>query len=284
MKKCHLFTAVLLLIKFLQNAALAQHYEAVDALRYKVMYQLTYLPDSGTKELTQQEYMTLQIGRDISVFQSYAGYVKDSLFVARKVWTMDSFNALEIIKKAPKSKFNYVIRKDISERNLTVESQILKDRIAYKEALVSDWVLLPDTLTVAGYLCQKATTTYEGRDYVAWFTTELPIADGPYKFGGLPGLIVRLYDSRRHYTFSLVEFRAIKTNQAIYLPQEKRTYVAKSKFYSLKKEADDSFHQMVQRMGINLTYTVGGVEQSAQEMDRLREDKVITNPMELPKK
>jgi GLPGLI family protein len=31
----------------------------------------------------------------------------------------------------------------------------------------------------------KATTEFAGRTYVAWYTTEISIADGPYKFYGL---------------------------------------------------------------------------------------------------
>ncbi len=56
---------------------------------------------------------------------------------------------------------------------------------------------------MAGYTCQKATTRYEGRDYVAWFAPKIPISDGPYKFSGLPGLIVEIADTKEYYRFEL---------------------------------------------------------------------------------
>jgi GLPGLI family protein len=262
-------------------AALGQRYEAIDTLRSKAVYQLTYLPDSTQNKVTKQEYMTLLIGRNLSVFQSNSEYLKDSIMIAREVWKLDPMAALSIVKSTPKSSFTYAIRKNVGDGELIVEASVLKDMIAYEELLVADWVLFADTASHAGYLCQKATTTFGGRDYVAWFTTELPIPDGPYKFGGLPGLIVMLHDLSEHYTFALVEFSTAKKQQAIYLPAGKRTMVARAKFDALRKQADDSFYQMVQQMGANLTFTVGGVEQTAQEMDRMRAKKTIQNPIEL---
>jgi GLPGLI family protein len=50
---------------------------------------------------------------------------------------------------------------------------------------------------------KKATTEFAGRTYVAWYTTEISIADGPYKFHGLPGLILSIYDTNKHYQFTV---------------------------------------------------------------------------------
>ncbi len=50
---------------------------------------------------------------------------------------------------------------------------------------------------------QKATTEFAGRKWTAWFTEELPFQDGPYKFRGLPGLIVKLEDATQSHVFEL---------------------------------------------------------------------------------
>ncbi|RXM57797.1 GLPGLI family protein [Chryseobacterium sp. CH1] len=40
---------------------------------------------------------------------------------------------------------------------------------------------------IGKYKSQKAETNYGGRNWIAWFTTELPFADGPLYFNGLFG-------------------------------------------------------------------------------------------------
>jgi GLPGLI family protein len=57
-----------------------------------------------------------------------------------------------------------------------------------------EWEIFSDTMTVLNYLCFKATATFRGRRYIAWFTPDIPINDGPWKIYGLPGLILRLED------------------------------------------------------------------------------------------
>ena len=66
------------------------------------------------------------------------------------------------------------------------------------------WTLGTEHQTIIGYDCQKATCHWRGRDYVAWFTAAIPVKAGPWKFGGLPGLILKVYDTERLYTFEAV--------------------------------------------------------------------------------
>ena len=72
------------------------------------------------------------------------------------------------------------------------------------------WTLTQDTATVSGYRCQKATCSYHGRDFEAWFTTEVPVKFGPWKFGGLPGLIVKVYDTDHLYTFECTNVERVR--------------------------------------------------------------------------
>lgn len=47
---------------------------------------------------------------------------------------------------------------------------------------------------ILGYNCRKASVKYRGRNYVAWYSAEIPINNGPYVFQGLPGLILEIED------------------------------------------------------------------------------------------
>ena len=70
------------------------------------------------------------------------------------------------------------------------------------------WALVDDSVkTVCGYKCHLATCSFRGRDYKAWYTTEIPYQEGPWKFNGLPGLITEVYDTKNHYHFTLVSVK-----------------------------------------------------------------------------
>ncbi|MGV3461466.1 MAG: GLPGLI family protein [Flavobacterium sp.] len=70
------------------------------------------------------------------------------------------------------------------------------------------WKILDETKTVAGYTCNKATATYRGRDWIAWFTPEIPAPFGPWKLHGLPGLILEAADATGRYTYTAVKIEA----------------------------------------------------------------------------
>lgn len=50
------------------------------------------------------------------------------------------------------------------------------------------WQITAKTKVIMGYGCQSDTTTFRGRDYEAWFTADIPLNYGPWKFMGYQGL------------------------------------------------------------------------------------------------
>ncbi len=67
-----------------------------------------------------------------------------------------------------------------------------------------EWELYGDSLTILGYPCQRATCHWRGRYFEAWFAPDIPVSLGPWTFAGLPGLILKLYDLDKLYTFEAV--------------------------------------------------------------------------------
>lgn len=70
------------------------------------------------------------------------------------------------------------------------------------------WTLSNEQLSILGYDCQKATCQWRGRTFEAWFTTKIPTRLGPWIFGGLPGLILKIYDKDHLYTWEAVEIKS----------------------------------------------------------------------------
>ena len=67
-----------------------------------------------------------------------------------------------------------------------------------------DWQLLDGDSIVCGYPCHKATTIFRGRIWTVWYTLDLPYSDGPWKFCGLPGLVLYAYDSEDKFRFNCI--------------------------------------------------------------------------------
>jgi len=66
------------------------------------------------------------------------------------------------------------------------------------------WNLSKEQQTILGHRCQKALCRFRGCDFVAWFATDIPIKGGPWKFGGLPGCILKVYDTQKIYVWEAV--------------------------------------------------------------------------------
>lgn len=65
------------------------------------------------------------------------------------------------------------------------------------------WELNNDKIDLNGRVGYGATTFFRGRYYVAYYDPKIPFENGPYKFGGLPGLIIKLYDKDMLWNFEL---------------------------------------------------------------------------------
>lgn len=70
------------------------------------------------------------------------------------------------------------------------------------------WTVGTETQLILGHKCQKATCNWRGRNFVAWFASDIPVRLGPWKFNGLPGLILKVYDTEKLYVYEAVSLRS----------------------------------------------------------------------------
>lgn len=136
---------------------------------------------------------------------------------------------------------DFITKKITSKEYLTENSGDSYSEYIIKESISIKWVLVNETKKIGNYLCKKATTTFRGRNYSAWYYEKIPISVGPWKFHGLPGVIIRITDAKNQVSFYLehIEYPFTENiKNSLYLEEEKSISV--SDFFELKEKARDN--------------------------------------------
>jgi len=258
-----------------------------DQARVECLYRLTYRPDS-TDAKTRTELTRLQIGNKLSRFETSNTLFLDSTMAA----TMATVTLAQQRGETPAIKidnpdrsrfssfFRGVIFKLPTAQEMAVYDRIGGTKYYYQEpASLFTWVIAPTTATIAGYACQRATTTFGGRTWEAWFTRAVPIADGPYKFYGLPGLIVKVADTRGHFVFELTKLRQLVPPVAIAPPEAGAKLIAKAELARGKAEYDrTALTQMMANGNVRFASPEDAEKAKQRAQERARRK---PNPLEL---
>lgn len=158
-----------------------------------IYYQMDYKRDSLSKEYIKKD-MILEINSKKSKFYSYKQYRADSILFTNK-------NSGPGLKKL--YDYEFTVTKDLTKPEVSRYVILLKDlyEIPLNQSL--KWNITKETKKIDEYNCQKALLSYKGRNWEAWFSSDIPINDGPYIFNGLPGLILEIKDKKDNYIFTL---------------------------------------------------------------------------------
>ncbi len=173
----------------------------------RFIYEMTYKPKKDSAKL-EKELMVLDISKSKSIYRDYANVSQDSIMKAsmEKMQKAGTFDP-DFYKKMKMPKISYKINKTYPSMKMQYIEMIMTMGkgmyISYSEDLKFNWKILPDKAKIGEYNAQKATTEFGGRKWTAWFSTDLPFQDGPYKFSGLPGLIVKIEDETKDYSWVL---------------------------------------------------------------------------------
>ena len=131
-----------------------------------------------------------------------------------------------------------------------------------KEKLILNWIIHDDTLNISNIKCQKASLSFRGRNYTAWFSTEHNIPFGPFKFYGLPGLIIQIQDDKKEVYFSLNSINIKQTDVKRNFDKfKKNVFIDLLKFNNIQNQAtldsQDEFQRNLQsKLGRGATIKV----------------------------
>jgi len=218
---------------FIDNAQIECIYE------YKVNAPLR---NSTSNEKLQFVYKTiLQTNNSVSKFWDWHSFKKDSIiYSSADGLSKDSINKLtgQYFYRV-RELFTPVIFKNYPNHKITVTDETeMQDYVYTENKPEQKWELNDDTLTVCSYLCNKAITKFGGKVWTAWYCSEIPISDGPWKLSGLPGLILKAEDTTKTHTFEAISIR--KSDRPIYLDKNiSQIKVDKNTFENMKQKFEE---------------------------------------------
>ncbi len=203
---------------------------------YKVLYQLSFQPDSLNPDRILNEDMLLLIDKNKSMFISYNSYLANTGKSNQPVIINTGGSVIIDGSSFTPSFFNYKIYKNYPEGKITYTEFFPMDYYKYEEPLnAMNWEITGDRENIGIYSAQKAITNYAGRNWEAWFTSEVPVNDGPYKFNGLPGLILRIKDSRNHFVFEIKDIAIPQEQYPLFFQKVTFINTERSKFHSFER-------------------------------------------------
>lgn len=251
-------TIILFAIIFYVHPHLFSQALLTDTSNYSAVYNYEYQQDSTDIDSKKNEKMELLIGEKYSLFESINGKYNDSIKKVLGKNTDVSFVVSQAIIQSKRSRFNFRILK--TDEETLVYDSYFSDKFSYKDEEKLNWEITNTKQEISGYSCTLAKTVFAGRHYNAWFTSEIPISDGPYKFKGLPGLIVKIEDVKKHYTFELESFE--KTKKTFDFDKNKGIKVSKREFYTSYNSFKKNFISQLSHRGIEID---GGASRETQK-------------------
>lgn len=205
-----LFVAIIQVVGMAQDLhhIVPDDYHAFDESMLVVTYEATCIENPKEPTKKSRDLIVLETGKNLSRCYNVKMHENDSITAA---WMAMGREGGPTLKSGP---FNADIYKNAKNGEVTVVQRtpehgpILKYTDVAMKAL--DWAMHEETKEILGYVCKKATCTFRGRTWTAWYSMEVPVPDGPWKLCGLPGLIMQADDDKGHFSFACVGIENVK--------------------------------------------------------------------------
>lgn len=190
------FSLLLFLLSVQCLGSLAQ--SKTDSYKGKISYERV-INFEGTPKMKK---FTLLLGNDESIFFETEMQTDESATTLKPSSDDELDLSFELRLKGDR----YIIITDFIKDTIKIQTGILKDGkrktyIVQERNAKIGWKIFNEFKMINGVKVQKAKGDFRGRKYVAWFSPDIPVKYGPWKFNGLPGLILSISDEKNEVAF-----------------------------------------------------------------------------------
>ena len=204
-------------------------------------------------------FSTLWISNGVSIYQEKYTTTQEWFKNGEKNSTLQE-NVIEIF---PTNVDDPYIKTDIIKKEMFFFNTIINNNYIIKDNYIDlKWAITQDTKKIANYNCVKATTSFRGRQWIAWFAPEIPVPCGPWKLHGLPGLILEAYDNSNTYTIKAEKIENKKSDLftkdfKTLMPTKNTEPITYKQFMNDEDEAMENAHKQLSQ---NLEGTITSIK------------------------
>lgn len=174
-------------------------------------YKVRSVLDTSKRGKLKEDITGLEIGKNGSRYFSLYNEERAKELEEWKIKNGDKPRDISLLLRASeKSGTPIKIYKYYKINQITAFDNIAREVFTYEEENPDfGWKILPDTMKILNQVCQKAICDFRGRKYEAWFAQGINLSEGPWKFNGLPGLILKINDLQKDYSFEAISIEKV---------------------------------------------------------------------------
>lgn len=277
--------------------------QKTEPLIAKIYYQFTHKYDKADTTIKVQKDVVLMAGATNSKFANaksdFSGPIPD--YILNPPLIKPDMSNVDWNKG---SKVNMIIETKLAmieswyrlpEQSKMVVLGIIgyKDFKAEMPAPVINWEIKDEYREISNLQCQKAEGDFGGRHYIAWFAPSLPLPYGPWKLGGLPGIILEATDSRNEVKFIFKRMTEVKDWEVVFYEELRPTKLSEAAYYKVVDKfykdpvafSKSQLNKNDEVVDIMFEDIDGNTLKGTEAMEAIKEDSKIkiTNPLELKK-
>lgn len=206
-----------------------------DKIKILIEYKMVHVVDTTQPANPRITRCMLIAGSNMSVYDDYyramryLGYKGD---VAMRVYD----NQLDIVEAAAGISCDQIFT-NLEKKELITGNYFGKALYTKVEPLTKiEWIIQPQKKKILEQDCQRATTFFGGRNYTVWFAPAIPINAGPWKLGGLPGIILAVNDEKNEITFTCTKITIPEEDAPLITASKKATLLSTAEFNKTKQK------------------------------------------------
>lgn len=205
----------------------------------RFIYEYKFISDSTNVDDVKTEMMFLDTTKDGSKYYSYTVFNSDSIMKVDLEKQLAATGSINVKSDMQKGSVRYSVTKTYPDYKINLHCRLGMDAYNISDDRKINWKISSEKEKIGEWNAQKAEADFAGRHWIAWFSTEIPIQDGPYKFRGLPGLIVKVEDKTGSHKMELKGIKNISGDININVWDAKEIAINSKQFQKVIKEYEN---------------------------------------------